>query len=91
MKKLMHLLFLSCLKATELIEKRLHFKLIWRETIQLKVHKKLCDACKTYEKQSIFLDKSLAKKLKMEELKWIDLEILKQQIQAKLAEKPKYE
>jgi hypothetical protein len=91
MKKLMRLLFLSCLKATELIEKRLHYKLVWHETLQLKVHKMMCDACKRYEKQSIFLDKSMAKKLKMEESIWVDLENLKQQIQAKLAEKPRYE
>jgi hypothetical protein len=51
----------------------------------------MCDACKRYEKQSIFLDKSMAKKLKMEESIWVDLEKLKQQIQAKLAEKPRYE
>lgn len=84
MKKLMQLLFLSCLKATELIEKRLHYKLVWRETIQLKVHKKLCDACRTYEKQSIFLDKSLEKKLKIDVKEQIDIENLKQLIHSHL-------
>ncbi len=60
MKKIMHILLLSCLKATELIEKRLHFKLSWTENIQLKVHKMMCSACNNYEKQSEILEKSIA-------------------------------
>ena len=59
MKKLMNKLFLSCLKATELIEKKLHFKLTFTEKLQLKVHKAMCDACTMYEKQSNILDKAL--------------------------------
>ncbi len=60
MKKLMHKLFLSCLKATELIEKRLHFKLSVKEKLQLKVHKMMCSACSNYEKQSIFIEKGIS-------------------------------
>jgi hypothetical protein len=60
MKKLMHKLFLSCLKATELIEKRLHFKLSIKEKLQLKVHKMMCSACSNYEKQSIFIEKGIS-------------------------------
>ncbi len=60
MKKLMHILFLSCLKATELIEKKLHFKLSITEKLQLRMHKSMCDACTMYEKQSIVLEKSLS-------------------------------
>ena len=56
----MHILFLSCLKATELIEKKLHFKLSATEKLQLRMHKSMCDACTRYEKQSIFLDKGLS-------------------------------
>ncbi|MDT8394189.1 MAG: hypothetical protein RQ761_10095 [Bacteroidales bacterium] len=59
MKKLMHFLFLSCLKATELIEKKLYFKLSFNEKMQLKMHKTMCSACSNYEKQSYFLDKVL--------------------------------
>ncbi|MCG8580129.1 MAG: hypothetical protein MI866_09445 [Bacteroidales bacterium] len=59
MKKLMHILFLSCLKATELIEKNLHVELSWRENLQLKVHKMMCSACNNYEKQSKLIDKGL--------------------------------
>ncbi len=55
----MHTLFLSCLKATEIIEKGLNFKLSWREKLQLKVHKMMCDACSRYEKQSLFLDNAI--------------------------------
>ncbi len=57
MKKLLNILFLSCFKATELIEKKLNFKLSIKEKIQLKLHKSMCDACAVYEKQSIFMDK----------------------------------
>ncbi|MCF8222684.1 MAG: hypothetical protein K9J25_06010 [Bacteroidales bacterium] len=57
MKKLLNILFLSCFKATELIEKKLNFKLSIKERIQLKLHKSMCDACAVYEKQSEFLDR----------------------------------
>lgn len=60
MKKMMHILFLSCLKATELIEKKLHFRLSLKEKLQLKMHKMMCDACTSYEKQSIFLEKGIS-------------------------------
>ena len=56
----MHILFLSCLKATELIEKKLHFRLSGKEKLQLKLHKMMCDACSSYEKQSIFLEKGIS-------------------------------
>jgi hypothetical protein len=59
MDKLLHILFLSCKKATELIEKNLHVKLNWLENIQLKVHKMMCTACNNYEKQSKLIDKGL--------------------------------
>lgn len=52
---------LSCKKATELIEKKLLTKLSFREKVQLKVHKSLCDACTAYEKQSKLMDELLSK------------------------------
>jgi hypothetical protein len=58
-KKIMHRLILSCLKATEIIEKGLNFKLSLKEKLQLKVHKMMCDACARYEKQSLFLDRAI--------------------------------
>ena len=83
MKKLMHILFLSCLKATELIEKKLHFKLSFSEKIQLKMHKMMCDACSKYEKQSDILDKTLADSNKKEEPA-IDMNSFKDSILSKL-------
>lgn len=47
---------LSCKKATELIEKRSIISLSLIEKIQLNLHKSICDACTTYEKQSQKLD-----------------------------------
>ncbi len=60
MKKVMHKLFLSCVRATELIEKKLHFRLSTKERLQLKMHKMMCDACSRYEKQSIFIEKGIS-------------------------------
>jgi predicted anti-sigma-YlaC factor YlaD len=59
----MNILMLSCKKATELIEKKLHFKLSKVESVQLVLHKSMCEACKAYEKQSQLLDKVLSKEL----------------------------
>lgn len=57
----MHILFLSCLKATELIEKRFHFPLSFRERMQLKMHTSMCKACSLYEKQSSTLEEAMTK------------------------------
>lgn len=66
MKKIMHILFLSCLKATELLEKKLYFKLSIREKLQLKMHKSMCEACSNYQKQSILIEKAIAKQENLE-------------------------
>lgn len=86
MKKLMHILFLSCLKASELIEKKFHFKLSFRERLQLKMHKMMCSACTMYEKQSTILEKSIEiqyKKLGKEQ----ELDELKKTINQKIQDK----
>ncbi len=79
MKQIMHTLFLSCLKATELIEKKIHFRLSAREKLQLKMHKMMCDACSSYEKQSVFLEKGISlmdkKEFSPDELKTLKLAI----------------
>ena len=85
MKKLMNILFLSCLKATELIEKKLDFKLSMSDRIRLKMHKMMCDACDLYEKQSNILDKALDNSLKNEEIA-IDLNNFKKEIISKIEE-----
>jgi hypothetical protein len=85
MKQLMHTLFLSCLKATELIEKKIHFSLSGKEKLQLKVHKMMCDACTSYEKQSIFLEKGISH-LDNNEISPEDIRHLKLAINKKLSE-----
>jgi len=82
--KLMHKLFLSCLKATELIEKKLQVKLSLKEKLQLTMHKMMCDACSAYDKQSLLLDHGIresGKKIYYE----MDVESLKQAIHKKLS------
>jgi hypothetical protein len=60
MQKLFNILFLSCLKASELVEKNIHFKLSFTEKMQLKLHKSMCEACRIYEKQSSFIEKGIS-------------------------------
>jgi hypothetical protein len=85
MKKIMHILFLSCLKATELIEKKFHIKLSFREKLQLKLHKMMCEFCSRYEKQSIFIEKGISNIQKKEPIP-VDLEKLKERISVNLEE-----
>ena len=54
---------LSCRKATELMEKKLHFKLSPVEKIQLYLHTRMCDACNAYQKQNEAMDLALHKHL----------------------------
>lgn len=83
MKKLIHTLLLSCRQATELIEKKLHDRLSWREQIQLRAHKMICEACSRYEKQSSLIEKGMGTG-QVKELKAEDIEQLKQSIYQKL-------
>jgi hypothetical protein len=85
MKKLMHLMFLSCLKATELIEKKLHFHLTVREKLQLKMHKAMCDACSNYEKHSVIIEKAVSQNLSIEQPD-VDLSNLKKSILSMIEE-----
>ncbi len=50
---------LSCKKAASLIDKKAEVQLSWLESIQLTMHKRMCDACTNYEKQSKMIDKAL--------------------------------
>ena len=59
MKRLMNILMLSCKKASGLIEKKIHFSLGPVEKIQLFIHTGMCDACKSYQKQSKDMDSIL--------------------------------
>jgi len=88
MKKLMHIFFLSCLKATELIEKKFHVKLSFKEQLQLSLHKMMCDACSMYEKQSAILEKGMELQHNHEHEE-CDIEQLKKQIASSLKESDK--
>lgn len=81
--KIMHFLFLSCLKATELMEKKFHLKLSFKEKFQLELHKMMCDACTNYEKQSKIIEEGIKAHLHKPSSE-IDEEQLKKQIHAKL-------
>lgn len=61
MRKLMNFILLSCKKATFLIEKREIAMLSAKEKVQLKLHTSMCDACRSYEKQSKTVNKALSK------------------------------
>lgn len=79
----MHILFLSCFKATELIEKKLRFRLSIKEKLQLKMHKSMCDACTRYEKHSILIEKGISS-LEEDIPDKMELEYLKKRIIKKL-------
>ena len=57
----MNILMLSCKRASGLIEKKANLSLNPLEKVQLFIHTGMCDACKTYEKQSKDLDSILDK------------------------------
>ena len=81
-------MFLSCLKATELIEKKLLFKLSLSEKIRLKMHKMMCDACTLYEKQTNILDKAIGRQPTKEESS-LDLGNFKKDLIKKIEESDK--
>lgn len=84
-KKFMHILFLSCLKATELVEKRFHFELTAKEKIQLRMHVMMCDACTNFEKQSQFIEKGIEEHHKKLHPK-TDIDALKKRISISLGQ-----
>lgn len=63
----MNALLLSCMKATELIEKDSLFPLSAFEKTQLFLHTKVCDACRNYQKQSKMIDNAIVKSLNEED------------------------
>lgn len=78
-----HKKWLSCQKASELIDKRMELRLSFSEQIQLKLHKCICDACRQYEKQSSILNGIITQhfqKLDFEQVKPIKNDALKSRI-----------
>jgi NMD protein affecting ribosome stability and mRNA decay len=56
MIKQLQIIFLSCQKATLLIEMSHEKPLSFSKKIQLKVHLSLCDRCNRYQKQSLLIE-----------------------------------
>lgn len=59
MKKIVDILWLNCLKASESIEKEKLVGLSAAEAIKLKMHLAVCDPCRSYQKHSNALDAQL--------------------------------
>lgn len=57
MKGLTHLIMLSCLKATEMAERKISSRLSLLDTIKLHYHYKICSVCRDYENQSAIIEK----------------------------------
>lgn len=56
-------IMISCKKATELVDMKQAGKIGFISKIKLKMHLLMCNACKTYEKQSLLLAKMFDKSL----------------------------
>lgn len=76
-------MFLSCLKATRLIEKKLYERLTFKEKMQLSAHKAMCDACTNYDKQANFMHRALHHAA-TPEAKNVDFKALENDILAKI-------
>ncbi|MFT6795609.1 MAG: hypothetical protein ACJART_000744 [Maribacter sp.] len=59
MKKIMNWLLFSCQHATELVEKQEFVSLSLMEKIRFKGHTLVCAACRSYENQSVLIEKML--------------------------------
>lgn len=64
---LIRTLKVSCQKATELMERRDFHALRVGEAMGLWFHMRICDGCKTYERQRAMLDKALMERLSVME------------------------
>ncbi len=58
--KLLNKIFLTCKKATELIEKETVFSLTKVEKIKLFFHKQMCESCTKFASQSKLIDTILS-------------------------------
>ena len=61
MKKVMHILILSCKKAAELIDKKTVVQLSRKEKLQLQMHIAICEGCEVYQKQSKIIGELISK------------------------------
>lgn len=67
LRKLIHILFLPCSKATMLMEKRNAQTISPREDWRLSMHLKICKWCRAYEEKLKILDDILKRKLSQKE------------------------
>ncbi|KXH81517.1 hypothetical protein [Chryseobacterium kwangjuense] len=67
LRKLIHILFLPCSKATMLMEKRNANAISPKEDWQLSMHLKICKWCRAYEEKLKILDDILKRKLSRKE------------------------
>ncbi|KFF26153.1 hypothetical protein [Chryseobacterium vrystaatense] len=67
LRKLIHILFLPCSKATMLMEKRNAQTISQREDWRLSMHLKICKWCRAYEEKLKILDDILKRKLSQKE------------------------
>jgi len=63
MRKSLHSIFLSCLKASLLVEKQQVSGLNISEALQLKAHLMMCKRCAEYKLQSVFISKGIKTKM----------------------------
>lgn len=77
-------LFYSCKKATELIEKGKIVSLNPLEKSRLVIHVSMCDACRSYQESSDFLDRQLAEHFHHDIENQEDLEVKKETVLKKL-------
>jgi len=59
--RLMEKIFLSCKEVTELTEKKQLAKLTFKEKFQFNMHLMMCKACKSYQQQSLIMEKMIQK------------------------------
>jgi len=77
MRKSLHSIFLSCLKASQLVEKQQVFGLSSSEVIQLQAHLLLCKGCNAYKSQSLFISKGIREKIEKGD---VDIHISKEEL-----------
>lgn len=61
MKKLMNVMMLSCVKATELMELKEVVPLSIKQKVQLRMHVAMCSGCRNYMKQTKLINQLLNK------------------------------
>lgn len=87
LRKLIHILFLPCSKATMLMEKRNAKAISRKEDWQLSMHLKICKWCRAYEEKLKILDDILKRKLSRNEkteINDIDIQNFKSKVLEKL-------